>query len=228
MKMKFKSTALITLLVAAPFVQGATVMGHVKVINSLNNTELGFIANSYQTLGEYGITVDVSNLLIVSFDDSISRFSLELENSQDSTYSFMAGIVGYTTTDDNLGAGSPNYTYLGGGNFTAPGSAPTVGTNSFSDATGLTRNSESSIWSLQGNSLIPHWTNTNSSDVTASIGYVQDVLLLSGDLAAFSSAFGNAQEVRFEFVPIPEAGSWGLATLGAASIMLKRRRSPQS
>lgn len=202
---------------------GAVVSGYVEVIRTSDNSSLGFVANNYQTLGEFGITTTVGSRLLVSFDNAASRFSIEMLNSADSSYDYLGGIVGYSSNDD-LGAGSSNYLYLGGTGQSLPGAGPTVGGNSFSDAVSLTRNYESAIWSLAGSQLNPHWVNTNLSEATVQAVFAQDVLILTGDAAAFTTAFGPNEAVTFRFAAVPESSSAILVLAGVGTVLLRRRR----
>ena len=147
---------------------------------------------------------------------------------------FFGGIVGVFSTNNNLGPGSYNYTYVGGTVQTPSGSPPTSGANSFTMATGISRAIESSIWSIVGGTVLtPGWVNTDLSRPATFVQYYtsDNVLLLTGDPAAFNTQFAISPVVTLTFEgvvinAVPEPDSLALA--GAALCLLaSNRRRPR-
>jgi hypothetical protein len=153
-----------------------------------------FVGNVLNDFGEYVVTADSTSQLVVTFDPSISPFSMTEVNASgfaDDPDPYLGGITGFASTSD-FGPGSVNYSYLGGTTATAAKAAPTAGPNSFTAATGIPENIESTIWSLtNGNVLLPQWINT---DLSMPSTYVVDsggVLALTGDPTQFINVFGG-------------------------------------
>lgn len=167
-----------------------------------------------QTLVRFGICFALWTGSMMAATISITTL-----NGPNATYPYLGGIVGFASTNDDLAPGSANYAYLGGTTFTAPGAGPTAGPNSFSDATAVPEKFESSIWSIDGsNVLTAQWVNTNLSPVPAHIMLIGDVLAITGDVAAFSSAFGG-QEVALAFVPTGPSGYITVSQVGSGNLL---------
>jgi hypothetical protein len=129
-------------------------------------------------------------------------------NSPSAKYPYIGGIRGMITTDENLGAGSSNYVYLGGTVFTPAGAPPMLAANSVTYATGFSEEIESSIWSIDpGGVLGAQWVNTDLSRPATYILLSQGALILTGDKNAFTGVFGPAMEVKLTY--IPTSGSEG-------------------
>jgi uncharacterized repeat protein (TIGR01451 family) len=181
-----------------------TCTGNIQITNNTNNTSLGFVSNVWNAFGEYVPTTDPTHKLVVGFTPG-ALFSMTAVNGQDNTVPFVGAIKGFSSTSPDLGAGSFNYTTLGGTVSTPANSPPVAGTNSFTNATMIAEPIESDIWSISGNLVLTaQWVNTNSSKpkifdmLSTSQG---NVLTLTGDATAFINAFGAADSVTWTFVP---------------------------
>lgn len=133
-----------------------------------------------------------------------SPVSITTTNGPNAAYPFFGGIVGFSSTSDNIGPGSYNYVYIGGTTFTSPGAVPTAGANSFTAATGINEDIESSIWSISASNILSaQWVNTNSSSPATFMTLVQSqhILALTGDLTTFTNAFGANTPVYLVYVP---------------------------
>ena len=156
----------VSTLVLAPIAgatPGCTVTGTVQISDTSSNTPVGFVSNVWNSFGEYVSTTIPTQYLSVSVPVG-NAVDVTALNGPDSTFPQVGGIQGFASTTPDLGAASFNYAYLGGTAHTAPGATPASGPNSFTAATGIGEDIESSIWSL-GNTgaLTPQWVNTDAS-----------------------------------------------------------------
>jgi hypothetical protein len=208
--------------------QSTTLTGYISVTDANTNAGLGFVGNTFNDLGEYGVTTIVANRLSVTFTPA-SEFSIAIANGPTNSFPYFGAIVGFSNSSSNLGPGNSNYAYLGGTVLTSLSSTPASGSNSFTAATGIDEAVESTVWSISGsNVLTAQWVNTDST--TASTNLLlpagQDFVVLSGDPIAFGSIFGDDALLTFNFVPTdisdaPEPSSFALG-LGAFAVALTR------
>jgi hypothetical protein len=194
--------------------------GYIEVNDTSTSSVLGYVSDTYNSFGEATTTSNPADRLLVTFNTSSSPFAITALNGPSVSFPYLGAIVGFSSTSDDLGAGSFNYLYLGGTVLTPSGSPPVSGGNTFSDATGIPENIESSIWSVSvGNTLNAQWINTDLSSPTTDPFYTEDTLGFTGDFTAFQAEFGPATPVSFTFVPeggiqVPEPSS--MAILGTA------------
>jgi hypothetical protein len=177
--------------------------GTVQVTDTDNNTVLGYVSTQWNSSGEFGITNTPSRYLTVSFDPGSTPFNITATNGPNASYPLVVGIQGYSSTNTNLGPGSSNYAYLGGGTATPANSPAQSQPNSFTAATGASEGIESAIWSLgSGNQLIPQWVNADGSKPATYLVLlqVQGFLTLTGDRTAFGSVFGSYENVGLNLV----------------------------
>lgn len=250
--MKIKSCATRTLsgAVAAGLLAGATVMmaspsqaapytGSIEVEDAATSTVIGFVSDQFNTLGEYTLTTNSADALNVSFNSTSSPFSVtENNNPASSAHPYFGGITGFANAGNqqNLGAGSYNYAYLGGTNLSGSGTLPIVGPNTFTDITGISESIESSIWSVPTNgNLVPDWINSDGSVQTVHLEYLQGTLVFTGDPTVFANHFGTTELVKF-VVPgatpptsnVPEPPTFllfGAGIAGAAAMSRRRRKT---
>jgi hypothetical protein len=157
--------------------------------------QIGGIVKKFLTAGFLG-------LLAASASFGAS-FSLLTSNSPNATYPYLGGIRGFASTNDNIGAGSSNYVFLGGTLFSASGLAAQPLGNSFTAATSIPEDTESSIWTLgSGNVLTPNWVNTDLSVHTGTVMFLSDTLIFTGDPTAFQATFGPAEFITLTYVAI--------------------------
>ncbi|KDN34898.1 hypothetical protein RSAG8_12038, partial [Rhizoctonia solani AG-8 WAC10335] len=95
---------------------------------------LGYLSSTRNSYGEYGTLQDSSSgALSVAFSASRSNskeLSLRVVGAA-ANMSMFGGIIGFTTSNDNLVTGSHHYAYIGLTPQTPSGSIPLKGTNSF-------------------------------------------------------------------------------------------------
>ena len=193
--------AVVVLLWPASALAQTPCTGTVKVTDTDNNTVLGYVSTQWNSFGEYGVTNDPSQYLTVSFDPGSAPFDITATNGPNASDPLVVGIQGYSSTNANLGPGSSNYAYLGGGTATPANSPALNQPNSFTAATGISEGIESSIWSLgAGNQLLPQWVNTDSSTPATYLVLTQGVLVMTGDTSAFENTFGSSQDVGLNLV----------------------------
>ena len=109
-------------------------------------------------------------------------------------------VVGPASSNDDLGAGSPNYDLLTEANFTALGAGPTASGNAYSGA-----NDETTVFLVDSSGNITvQWINTNLSSPATSLVYLagSDGLLITGDFTAFNAAFPGGILTKWLYVPL--------------------------
>ncbi|TFK43108.1 hypothetical protein BDQ12DRAFT_642516 [Crucibulum laeve] len=168
---------------------------------------LGYVKAATNSFGEYGITADAAQALLVSVDvtDAATGVAdIGTINGPDASYPFFGGIVGFSSSNDDLASGSFNYVYLGATTQTEPNSPPVDGANSFTHATSLSKKIESAIWTFDAstNTLTSQWINTDSSSPATFIGYYasDNVFILTGDKTTFTNNFGPTPWVTLKLV----------------------------
>lgn len=213
-----------------PSAEANTITGYITV-----NGPSTYVSGTFNSFGEYDTTTNLSDALLVSFDPTVAPFSLtETNNPASSSYPYFGGVVGFASTSSNLGAGSFNYTYLGGTIQSAANATPGNGSNSFTNSTGIPEQIESGIWSISNTDVLTaQWINTDSSApatyvVTASC--CGNEVLLTGDPVAFGNSFGTYTLDTLTFVctaqngcplpssPTPEPSSALLFLVGLLSL----------
>ncbi|KDR65070.1 hypothetical protein GALMADRAFT_149016 [Galerina marginata CBS 339.88] len=170
-----------------------------------DTTSLGYVApdpNYWTPL----LTPDINSALRLSFSlpmGATAGSGLTLTQLNDNRGTYFAPVVGRDSTSSDLAAGSFNYLYLDpvAGIFAGP--TPQSAPSYFSTSTGLDKQTETSVWSvdLVSMTLTLQWINTDSftallglqiidSSTPASILFVQcDHLYVGGDPSAFYSPF---------------------------------------
>ncbi|GAB1524872.1 hypothetical protein RhiTH_008028 [Rhizoctonia solani] len=101
----------------------------------------------------------------------------------------LGGIVGFTTTNDNLVSGSHHYAYIGLTSQTASGSTPVQGVNSFDKVQNFERKVQSAIWTYDSGKkqLAPQWVNADRTMAGNYLLHVADekALVLTADKTEF-------------------------------------------
>jgi len=180
--------------------------GLIEVWIADTGVQTGFIAQDPNQFGEYTITSSAPDALIVQFDRVTASIhgpvNIPAENGIPN-FPLLGAVTGFASTSDNLGSGSSNYAYVVGTNETPVNSHPASVGNSFSTTTGISEDSESAIWSFSftNGHIEPQWVNTDGSQPSTVVVFSQNTLVVTGDLAAFTTAFGGEQ-VYLEFSPI--------------------------
>ncbi|CEL59064.1 hypothetical protein RSOLAG1IB_09051 [Rhizoctonia solani AG-1 IB] len=153
---------------------------------------LGYLSSQRNAYGEYGTLQDTATgALSVTFRPSRSKSNqLDLRVAGErADMAMLGGIIGFTTTNDNLVSGSHNYAYVGLTAQTAPGSVPVKGANSFDKVQNFERKIESAIWTFDSGTkqLTPQWVNTNRGTPKNYLLHMADekALVFTADKAEF-------------------------------------------
>ena len=130
--------------------------------------------------------------LIVDFTlngTSGTQVNLTPENLAEG-FPYFGPVEGRDNTSANIAPGSFHYLYLGGVSGSAPGSTPLAG-NYFSTFSGLSKLSESAVWSIDVGALTiaPQWINTDGSLPTTFVFVQSNHVYAGGDPAAFLSRY---------------------------------------
>ncbi|KAG8695894.1 hypothetical protein FRC11_001127 [Ceratobasidium sp. 423] len=169
------------------------------------NTPLGYLSSTRNSHGEYG-TLQNSPSGAVSVAFSASRtnskeLSLKVVGAGADMPMF-GGIIGFTTSNDNLAAGTHHYAYIGLTTQTPSGSVPLKGTNSFDKIQNFERKVQSAIWSFDSTTkrLVPQWVNTNKATPKNYLLHVVDERALV--FTADKTEFGKVLNVTFSEVTL--------------------------
>jgi hypothetical protein len=103
------------------------VAGIVQVIDADTGDAYGYIARGYTAYGEMHMVYDVSEALHVSFTPPASAdtpFSMGTTNAPASSLPFVGGVVGYSSSSDEVGSDTGAYYYLAGTTEGACASVP--------------------------------------------------------------------------------------------------------
>ncbi|RUS14892.1 hypothetical protein BC937DRAFT_93185 [Endogone sp. FLAS-F59071] len=160
----------------------------------------GYVSQSLNSYGEFGVNETTTDILLVSFDSRAKGATdIKLLNEVSSDFPLLGGIVGYFSSSNDLSASSANYVYLGATNKTAPNSPPASGGSSFTTTT--TKDIESAIWTIgRSGAIKPQWVNTNKSKPATSIVLITDILILVGNVTVFEERYGPSVVLSLKFV----------------------------
>jgi hypothetical protein len=156
------------------------------------------------------LTPDIGSALAISFslpDGATSGSQLDLTQTNDNRGTFFGLVVGRDSTSSNIASGSFNYFYLDptAAPGTSPGDTPQSVPSYFSTSSGLDKQAETSVWSVDliTGSLTGQWINTDST-TPATILFVQsNHLYAGGDPGAFHSRFpAPVTTVTLQFIPV--------------------------
>ncbi|CAE6512085.1 unnamed protein product [Rhizoctonia solani] len=159
-------------------------------------TPLGYLSATRNSHGEYGTLQDSpSEAVSVTFSASRSNskeLSLRVVGAGADMPMF-GGIIGFTTSNDNLAAGTHHYAYVGLTPQTPSG---------FDKIQNFERKVQSAIWSfdLTTKRLAPQWINTNKAMPKNYLLHVADekALVFTADKAEF----GKVLNVTFSEVTL--------------------------
>ncbi|KAF8156942.1 hypothetical protein B0H34DRAFT_770556 [Crassisporium funariophilum] len=191
---------------SAPSAVPSTFAGYIRATDQATGLSIGFVRTIMNRFGEYGLTNDPNARLEVTFtiaSGSTTPIDITATNGL-SAYPLLGGIVGFSSATPNINPGSGNYAYIGGSGATPPGSPAVFVGNSYTDATSMEEGSESAIWTFDPmtGGITAQWINTDLGKPITYIGYITDVLIFTGDKAAFGQSFGPTVFVDLSFVPI--------------------------
>ncbi|CAE6471465.1 unnamed protein product [Rhizoctonia solani] len=153
---------------------------------------LGYLSSQRNSYGEYGALQDsAAGALSVTFSASRSKstgLNLRVVGAS-ADMPMLGGIIGFTTSNDNLASGSHHYAYVGLTSQTISGSIPVQGSNSFDKVQNFERKVQSAIWAvdLATKQLTAQWINTNRATPRNYLLYVADekALVFTADKTEF-------------------------------------------
>ncbi|KAF9018190.1 hypothetical protein BDZ89DRAFT_1074129 [Hymenopellis radicata] len=189
--------------------------GYLKLA-TLDDANYGFVGKKFNAFGEFTLATHEHDRLLVRLDMSTamwSPISIGLVDGPEPSLPFMAGIVGFASTSQDLTSDSPNYIYLGvSGARTTPSNSAQAGITSFSDVTGI---KETAIVRGKLRHIFSHdhdgcfdilWVNGDASKIKAFLGVVdQDgsPIIATGNKEMFEHEFGPTRWVNLSFVRKP-------------------------
>ena len=151
---------------AAPIV---TLKGILQVTNAANGAILGFLSKNTFSRAQHRYQPDESDALIITFTApqgarSVSQARITTLNS-DTGFPLLGFVQGRDNTNSDIRPGSYHYGYFAGTNGGAPGAPPQTVGNSYSTVSGLSRTSESDVWTINiaTGAVTGQWINTDGS-----------------------------------------------------------------
>ncbi|KAL1938240.1 hypothetical protein VTO73DRAFT_11884 [Trametes versicolor] len=181
--------------------------GTIQVTDTVQGSVLGWVSSAANGYGEYGLTGDVLSALSIVLnlcDSNSSPFDITTANGL-SAYPYFGGVVGFSSSGDDLHSGSFNYVYIAGTSQVARGPAQS-GPNAFTAASGTRKDIESAVWTLSStNALVFNWVNSDGSTAPGTLVYVAsaNAFTYTGDLAVFRIRFSPGNAVTFTFFADP-------------------------
>ncbi|OJT08766.1 hypothetical protein TRAPUB_336, partial [Trametes pubescens] len=154
---------------------------------------LGWVSSTANSYGEYGLTGDVLSALSVVLnlcDSNSSPFDITTANGL-SAFPYFGGVIGFSSSGDDLHSGSFNYVYIAGTSQVTRGPAQS-GPNMFTAASGTHKDIESAMWTLSStNALVFNWVNDDGSTAPGMLVYASsaNAFAYTGDLAVFRIRF---------------------------------------
>ncbi|EED79089.1 predicted protein [Postia placenta Mad-698-R] len=163
-----------------------------------------FISRVPNAFGEYAVTTDTADALIVQYTDCADASVIDLATLNGiADVPYLGAITGFATALQDLRRGSSAYAYIGGTDQTAPGATPQAVSNSFMAATGDQEEAESALWTLNRTTgaLSAQWVNIDGSKPETIIVYSpENFLVITGDPTIFGASFGTSPVVTLTFV----------------------------
>ncbi|KDQ56351.1 hypothetical protein JAAARDRAFT_158403 [Jaapia argillacea MUCL 33604] len=182
----------------------STVTGTIAVQDTSGGSQ-GYVSATTNGFGEYVLTTDSTAALTVTFTilcDTTTPVAISADNTNIPSYPFFGGVVGFSSTDNDLEPGSPNYVYIAGSaSQSAALAPPQSSSNAFTAATGIPEDYENTIWYYTPGTgqLTPVWINSDGTPATTILAETQNILLLTGDYNSFQNSFGPTTELNFFF-----------------------------
>ncbi|EED82921.1 predicted protein [Postia placenta Mad-698-R] len=179
------------------------VTGTIQVTGAGTGTP-AFISRVPNAFGEYAVTTDTADALVVQYTDCADASVIDLATLNGiADVPYLGAITGFATALQDLRRGSSAYAYIGGTDQTAPGATPQAVSNSFTAATGDQEEAESAMWTLNRTTgaLSAQWVNADGSKPETIIVYSpENFLVITGDPTIFGASFGTSPVVTLTFV----------------------------
>ncbi|EIN06340.1 hypothetical protein PUNSTDRAFT_127647 [Punctularia strigosozonata HHB-11173 SS5] len=185
-----------------------TYSGYIRVDKASDGTTLGYISKNALNGDLTKYEAPIASAMPVTFympvgATSASRLNIYIGQSGLSTYTLLGLVQGRDSTTPRIASGSYNYLYITGTAETAPGSAPQTVGNSYTTVSGISRYSESAVWSYDSSTgrLVPHWINADGAEPTTALWTQSSALYAGGDSTAFANRYASPVTVlTFTFV----------------------------
>ncbi|KAJ7477912.1 hypothetical protein B0H11DRAFT_2424373 [Mycena galericulata] len=170
--------------------------GYIQIAFQANGSVIGYISNTLDSQGSYTLTGSQNSAALFQWF-STSPFNgpypiVDLHQVEEEGHIFL-GAVG-STDGYQLGPGEAGYAYLGSTDQVAANSPPVTGSSSVSQDQSYASAAESTIWSLDCNTLAitAQWTNADGSQPATTIFYDLwgQFLGLTSDIDAYNNAKG--------------------------------------
>jgi hypothetical protein len=221
----------LTALVAPITADAATTIyvATIEVTRTSDSALLGYVGTNTIGLGLSQIS-PIGNALQVAFTmNSSATFAtgLDLLAQNSSTGFANFGLIqGRDDADSFVMPGSFQYLYVSLTNPTPAGSTPQTVGNSYTGAGGISRTSESAVWTidLTTGSLVPVWTNPDGSTPTLDLFSQSNALYAGGDSAQFLGRYPspitpysfslNILSQTSVDGAVPEPSTWAMMLLG--------------
>jgi len=196
-KLAFTGVSLIILALAdlcVPATASAQAVNYTAIIRVEGDggTSLGYV----QTDPNYWtplLTPDSAGAMIVSFrlPNGQTGTQIDLATDPRSGFAYFGPVTGRDSTSSDIAPGSFNYLYLGHTNQTVPNSPPQSVGNFFQSSTGLDKQSESAVWTINipALTLVPQWINRDQTTPGTFLFVQSNHLYAGGDPDAFHNRF---------------------------------------
>ncbi|KAF7323773.1 hypothetical protein MKEN_00598400 [Mycena kentingensis (nom. inval.)] len=184
-----------------------TYTGYIQVIDAVHNLVLGFVSpDPNYWAPEIRYASDVG--LIVSFQlpaGATSGTKLDFTQINDARGPFFGLVVGRDSADSNIGNNFHYLYFTPISASTGPGSPPQPTPNYFSVSSGLLKESETGVWSVDVTTgdLSVQWVNEDGPLYTTQTFLQSNHLYAGGNPSAFQSRYPSPiTNVRLKFIPM--------------------------
>ncbi|KAF8329469.1 uncharacterized protein EI90DRAFT_1401404 [Cantharellus anzutake] len=168
----------------------------IQVLRKDNGASLGYISKNTFFQAQYRVQPDISDAVVVNFTvhnvhKTHTGVDLLTVNSDIPNYFYLGLVQGRDDVTSILHAGSYQYAYIANTNPTPPDSPPQNVGNSYTQATGRQRTSESAVWTLDvsAGTITPVWTNPDGTQPPIQIFLQSTAVYISGDAGQFNARY---------------------------------------
>lgn len=187
----------------------AASLGYLQCHSLATGRIFGYVRNAYNSYGEYigvnpsTIPSDVAARLLVRVDLAAGGegpVNVGVQNAPSRTYPFFGAVAG--ENGPNLGNNHSYVFVVGTGDESTPGSAPSLLSNSFTQATGKRRKAASAVWKFNATSgeVKPTWINEDGNAVDVTVGYLNGAFAMTGNTTAFEKYYDDEDVTWLKFV----------------------------